>query len=172
MSTPRRGRIALLVSLLLAACGDDPPAVTADDRSTSVEGEPCPAPQVSCGGTCIEPIAPRAEVIQERVFTRSCALSSSCHDGAAAPEELRLGSLDDLFASAVGRASRQMPELSLIEPGRPEDSYLIKKLRDMVIAAQSSSGAPSTAMPPPPSAALCEPKIRAIEAWITRGASR
>jgi hypothetical protein len=136
------------------------------------EGASCPAPQVSCGGACLDPIAPRADVILERVLQRSCALSSSCHSGAAAPEGLRLDSIDELFATAVGEPSRQLPTLSLVAPGRPQDSYLIRKLRGMELAAQSSAGAPSTAMPPPPSAALCEPKIQTLESWIRMGAPR
>jgi hypothetical protein len=161
------------VSLALAACGDGSQGDQKGDRTpSSEEAASCPAPQVSCGGVCIDPIVPHADVIQERVFGRSCALSSSCHSGASAPEDLRLSSVDELFATALGKPSRQVPTLSLIEPSRPQDSYLVRKLRNMELAAQSSSGAPSTAMPPPPSAALCEAKIQAVEDWILMGAPR
>jgi hypothetical protein len=169
---PVTGGAAWLVSAVLSACGDGDQRETASQRPSVAEGTACPEQQVSCDGTCIDPIVPRADVLQQRVFARSCALSSSCHSGAAAPEELRLGSVDDLFATAVGESSRQAPTWLLIEPGQPQDSYLIRKLRNVELAAQSSSGAPSTSMPPPPNAALCEPKIRAIEAWILMGAPR
>ncbi len=156
---------------LLPACGEG--GKTSRERSTAIEeDEPCPQPQISCDGSCIDPIAARAEVIQERVFARSCALSSSCHAGASAQENLRLDSLDATFATAVGVPSQQVSTSLLIEPGAPQDSYLIRKLRNMALAEQASSGAPSTAMPPPPNAALCEPKIQAIEAWIRMGAPR
>jgi hypothetical protein len=63
-----------------------------------------------------------------------------------------------------------MPALSIIEAGKPEDSYIINKLRGMNIAEEGSTGVTATQMPPPPSSPLCEEKIALIEEWIANGA--
>jgi hypothetical protein len=85
---------------------------------------------------------------------------------------MKLETLDDVFATAVDHVSKQQPTRKLIDPGHPELSYMLDKLRDMNIAAKASTGKPATRMPPPPSTPLCDPKIAAIEAWIKAGAKR
>jgi hypothetical protein len=131
----------------------------------------CPSGQIWCG-ICIDAIEPTGDAIQKRVFAGSCALSKSCHGGLAPQEKLGLDSLDDVFEHAVGKRSKQRPELSLIEPGKPEQSYLVHKLRNLDLAATATDGDEATQMPPPPGAPLCESKIQAVEAWITAGAPR
>lgn len=170
----------LLCAALCTACEDAallPSALAPDDamRPQTEEwvdaGSSCPPGQIQCDG-CIDAIPATAEALQVRVFSRSCALSDACHTGSAAQEGLSLASLDTVFSSAVGKPSKQVPALALIEPGQPDRSYLIKKLRNTEIARQASTGERSTAMPPPPSPSLCEAKIAAVEAWIRAGAQR
>jgi hypothetical protein len=54
-----------------------------------------------------------------------------------------------------------------VEPGRPEKSYLVNKLR----GTQSSVGGLAERMPPPTAGEpLTEEEILSIEAWISSGA--
>ena len=162
---------------LLLGCGEDHgsdvgASATAQGGIASSEvAAACPDHQVDCDGSCIDEIPPTADAIQARVFERSCAFNA-CHGEQSAMEGLALGSVDDMFASAVGKPSQQAPSLALIQPGQPSASYLIRKLRNRDIAARASDGGPSTAMPPPPNPVLCGAKVDIIEAWIAQGAPR
>ena len=142
-----------------------------DDRSTRDATAPvpegdagaCRAGQVACGATCIDAIQPTLAALRERVFQRSCALTRACHTGSAPQAGLDLGTIDAIRDGTVGKRSSQVPERSLVAPGKPEDSYVVHKLR-----ALDTVG---SAMPPPPAAPLCEAKIQAVEAWIREGAT-
>lgn len=98
--------------------------------------------------------------IQDNLFTPSCP----CHQGAAAPQGLVLntaGTLDML----VNNPSNEVPDLFLIEPGNPDDSYLIRKLE----------GGPNIVgfqMPPTElgEAHLTQAEIDVIRQWIVDGA--
>jgi len=142
----------------------DARATAGDAAAAVIDAGGCSAGQVRCGASCIDVIAPTAAAVQERVFQRSCALARSCHTGDTPQAGLTLSSVDEILASAVGKPASQVPTLSLLEPGRPEDSYIVRKLRNLQTVG--------TAMPPPPAAALCEPKIQAVEAWVRAGAVR
>ena len=158
--------------VLDARAADDAGSV-ALDASTPADAAPpsgaqdadaCSPGQVACGAACIDAIQPALAVLQERVFQRSCALARSCHTGNAPQAGLDLGSVDAILSRAVGKPASQVPTLSLLEPGRPEDSYIVRKLRNTHTVG--------TTMPPPPGAPLCEAKIQAVEAWVRTGASR
>ena len=58
------------------------------------------------------------------MFTPSC---TGCHIGASAPRGLRLDDANS-FGLLVDVVSSQAPPLLLVEPGDPDDSYLIQKL--------------------------------------------
>ncbi len=95
--------------------------------------------------------------IQENVFTPSCTFSG-CHSGAtpAAGQNLTAG---QAFNNIVGVASIQMPALNRVEPGDPDNSYLVRKIE----------GTAGTRMPlgrDPLSPEL----IATIRQWITEGA--
>jgi hypothetical protein len=98
--------------------------------------------------------------VQSRVFSPTCALGG-CHDAATASGGMVLepgrayGEIVD--RRAVGRA-----DLDRVEPGQPERSYLIKKLRgDPDIA-----GEPMPLGGPPLGAA----ELAGIAGWIEAGA--
>ena len=129
----------------------------------------CSDGEMPCDDDCIDEIAPTLEQVHQRIFARSCALSTSCHTGSAAKEGLDLGTVESTL-TFVGQESAQQPSLSIIEAGQPGESYLVKKLRGTDIAEKSSTGAAATQMPPPPSRPLCDAKIDVIEAWIAAGA--
>ena len=89
-----------------------------------------------------------------------CA-TSGCHDAATASQGLVLEA-GLTHANTVDVASEQMPSLDRIEPGSPDLSYLVKKLRgdpDIVGARMPLVGSP-----------LSSAEIAAIEAWIEDGA--
>lgn len=108
------------------------------------------------------------ESATELVFARSCAFDS-CHGPVGPKEGLSLHD-EAAVVAAIGTPSKQRPELALIEPGNPDASYIVLKLRGEDIAMFESSGArPSEAMPP--EAPLCAGKVELIEEWIAAGAN-
>jgi hypothetical protein len=100
------------------------------------------------------------EAIQDSVFTPTCAFAG-CHGGAGAAEGLRL---DDGFSfdNLVGVASAQVPELNRVEPGDPDNSYLVQKLEGTAAeGARMPRGGP----------ALEQALIDDIRQWIEDGAN-
>jgi hypothetical protein len=98
--------------------------------------------------------------IQESIFKPSCV----CHVGAAAPQGLVL-STDSTLDLLVNKPSGEMPDLSRVEPGNPDDSYLIRKLE----------GGPDIVgfqMPPTElgETHLAQEQINLIRQWIADGA--
>lgn len=104
--------------------------------------------------------APTFTSIQETIFVPFCV----CHVGAAAPLGLVLDSAAT-FDLLVGTPSAQMSDLFRIEPGNPDDSYLIRKLE----------GGPSISgfqMPPTELGEqhLPQETIDLVREWIAAGA--
>lgn len=98
--------------------------------------------------------------IQTNVFTPFC---TPCHIGTNAPQGLRLDEASS-FDLIVGVRSVERPDLFRVEPGNPNNSYLIRKL-------EGGPGIAGAQMPlnirP-----LNQPTINAIRVWIARGALR
>ena len=92
------------------------------------------------------------------VFAVGCAISG-CHSGGQPAADLSLAG--DFAARIVGVASNQRPDLNLIEPGNPNDSYLLLKMRgdDEIVLQQM-----------PPGGALSAEQVEIIRAWIAAGA--
>lgn len=67
--------------------------------------------------------------IQADVFTPTCSVSG-CHDGEGnvLPGVMNLTSTAESFDALVNVASIQVPSLDRVEPGDPDNSYLIHKL--------------------------------------------
>jgi len=77
--------------------------------------------------------------IQSTVFTPIC---SECHGPVGASAGLRLDAAVS-FSTIVGVASTEVPALSRIEPGDPDNSYLIQKIEGtQAIGAQMPLGGP------------------------------
>jgi mono/diheme cytochrome c family protein len=102
-----------------------------------------------------------ASDIQPTVFTEFCA---NCHSGGGGslPSSLNLTSAADSHANLVSVASSQQPALNLVEPGNPDDSYLIRKLEGgpNISGGQMPQGGPF----------LDQATIDVIRQWITEGA--
>lgn len=107
------------------------------------------------GGTTV---LPTLESIQDNVFTPVC---TTCHAGAAAPQGLRLEEGMSL-AMLVNVPSVEVPALLRVEPGNPDDSYLIQKIEGTAAVGERM---------PLGGAALPAATIAAIRQWITDGAT-
>lgn len=97
------------------------------------------------------------------IFTANCALSG-CHAGAA-PQLGQNLSAGNAYTSIVNVASVEVPSLLRVEPGDPDNSYLVHKIE----GTAASVGGVDTRMPlgnPPLSAS----EIATIRAWIEEGA--
>jgi hypothetical protein len=95
--------------------------------------------------------------IQANVFTPICV---ACHAGATAPLGLRLDSANS-YALLVGVPSGEEPALQRVEPGDPNNSYLIQKLEGK---AGTGARMPLNGTP------LSQADINMIRQWITDGA--
>ncbi len=128
----------LVAALLWAGCGGDDSTMGTDESE----------------GRRTE--ATLAEVSQ--VFAVSCALSG-CHSGGEPQAGLSLEG--DFAARIVGVASGQRPDLKLVDPGNPNKSYLLIKVRgdDEIVSQQMPPGNP-----------LPAEQVEIIRAWIASGA--
>lgn len=97
--------------------------------------------------------------IQSNVFTPTCAVSG-CHQGAGAPQGLRLDSANS-YGLLVNVASTEVPSILRVAPNDPDNSYLIQKLE-----GTASVGARM----PLNQGALSSTVIATIRQWITDGA--
>ncbi len=104
-------------------------------------------------------INPIFSEIQAGVFTPTCA-TSGCHQGAGAPQGLRLDEANS-FALLVDVDSSQVPSIKRVAPGDPDNSYLIQKIEGTAGVGQRMplNGSP-----------LPQATIGAIRQWITNGA--
>jgi hypothetical protein len=114
--------------------------------------------QPAIEGSSPEPTASFGE-IQDTILTPSCAVSG-CHTGANPPDGLNL-SAGDAYSNIVNVASVQMPDLFRIEPGDPDNSYLVRKVEGIGIVA---SRMPLNDDP------LTEDKIDLLRQWVSDGA--
>jgi hypothetical protein len=138
----------LVIAGSLAGC-----EVETFDDAVSRFGGDAPAPPPPPGG-----FAPDFSAIQANVFSPTCA-TSTCHAGGAPAAGLNLESANS-YTMLVGIQSSQDAGLMRVQPGDPDNSYLIQKLEG------TASGGGSM----PPSGALDQATIDTIRQWITDGA--
>ena len=111
-----------------------------------------PATTTVCFSSNIQPI-----------FNKSCALSS-CHVPAAQFPDLSQG---DSYHAIVGVKSRQQARLQLIDPGDPNDSYIVRKINgdpsiSGVLMPQGCPAAPANG-----AQCLTADEKTAIAQWVT-----
>jgi hypothetical protein len=158
-----RLRSCLLLSLLaLAACAGDGEGLDANGNPIGSGGSGS-----STGGTTGAPgggsgaITASFQSIQDNVFTPICSV---CHQGAGAPEGMQL-SAGVSYDMIVGVPSQEQPELDRIEPGNPDNSYLVQKIEGVAATgAQMPDGCPVT------QPCLDQATINAIVQWVSDGA--
>lgn len=140
--------------LLLAACSGSGAGLDANGNPVSAS---------SVGGTAPSSGAVTADFasIQANVFTPICA---PCHAGASAPEGMQL-TADTSYSMIVSTPSQEVPSLDRIQPGDPDDSYLVQKIEGLAaVGAQMPDGCPAT------QPCLDAATIAAIRQWVSQGA--
>ena len=112
-----------------------------------------PTPQPDQGATLTR--------LQDEVFGVIC---TQCHIGGAAPQGLRFDNAQLTFDHTVNIPSNEQPNLLLVEPGNPDDSYLVHKIegRSSITGGRMPLGQP----------ALPQSSIDMVREWITNGASQ
>ena len=135
-------RLSLLLTaaLLWASCGGEDSTVGPDGSDGAGQLTEASLAQVS------------------EVFAISCVFSG-CHSGGEPAADL---SLEGDFASRiVGVDSGQRPDFKLVDPGNPNKSYLLIKVRgdDEMVSRQMPPGSP-----------LSAEQVEIIRAWIASGA--
>ena len=103
------------------------------------------------------PVNSDFQQIQDTVFTPIC---TQCHIGANAPQSLRLDAANS-YALLVGVPSNEVPGLMRVNPGNPDQSYIVQKI--------SGTAAVGGRMPLG-QAPLPQDRIDLIRSWIAAGA--
>jgi hypothetical protein len=96
--------------------------------------------------------------IKQNVFTPIC---TRCHVGATAPRGLNLSS-ETAYTLLVNVTSSERPQYMRVQPGNPNDSYIVRKLEG---GPDIAGGQMPLNLPP-----LDQRTINSIRAWIARGA--
>ena len=136
-----------VLSLFVAGCGGG----SGSGGGISSPTPPLPPPPPPFGANFSE--------IQANVFTPTCAVSG-CHTGAGSPQGLRLDEAAS-YALLVNVASSQNGTLMRVNPGDPDNSYLIQKLEgNASVGGQMPLGRTP----------LTQATIDVIRQWITDGA--
>lgn len=104
--------------------------------------------------------APTFSELQTEIFSQSC---TQCHAGNGAPQGLDL-SEGNAYDNLVNVQSSEVSDLDLVEPGNPDDSYLVIKLEG---GARMAEG---TAQMPLGAPSLSQDKIDLVRQWIEDGA--
>jgi Ca2+-binding RTX toxin-like protein len=92
------------------------------------------------------------------IFDARCI---GCHVGATAPHGLRLDA-DNSYSRLVNVASQEVPQLMRVEPGDPDNSYLVHKIEG---TADVGGRMPLNQTP------LTQAQITLIRRWISEGAN-
>jgi hypothetical protein len=145
----RLTRTAAIVACALAAGA-------CDERLRDVTG---PSPDLVPTFTSIQ-----AEIFESTDLAGRVACVN-CHTGRIPNIALNFSPGQDVYAQLVGVPSRQRPQMMLVAPGDPENSYLVHKLegRPGIIGLRMPrSGAPF----------LTEGQMLVIKRWIEIGAPR
>jgi len=140
---PIKWTIGLAVTLALASC-------TAGDGTG-----------LDAGGRPVPPGPPANndfQQIQDTIFGPIC---SGCHQGANAPQGLRLDA-GNSYALLVNVASAEVPALMRVNPGNPDASYLVQKIQ-----GNAAVGVRMPANGPP---YLTQGQIDLVRGWIAAGA--
>ena len=112
------------------------------------------------GGTGLQPTL---QSIQTNIFGPICA-QAGCHVGASAQQGLMLDSVANSFEDLVEIESTEAPSILRVDPGNPDNSYLVHKIegRSTIVGAQMPLNQP----------ALSGPQIEAIRTWTQNGATQ
>ncbi len=101
-----------------------------------------------------------AEHVQP-VFASSC---TGCHDGTEPSVGLSLAA-GAAYANTVGVPSSELVAMRRIEPDKPDESYLVRKLQGTHMTVGGAGKRMPIGIPP-----VAEQEIRLIRRWIAEGA--
>jgi hypothetical protein len=119
------------------------------------------------------------------IFSRSCALASSCHQSGGTHHpflglslfQLDGGKMTDAMLETVisevkDKPSTQVAGRNLVVAGKPEDSYLMNKIEGNNNCSGFTCMGPDRCgiQMPDPTAPLEKPEMELIRAWIKKGA--
>jgi len=118
---------------------------------------------VGPGPTCTDvlPFRPELHCIQQFVFTPSCA-KAGCHVNPQAQVGMDLS--DGIaWSNIVGVASVDIPSINRVQPGDPNNSYLVLKIEgnSVIFGARMPQDGPPY---------LSQAQIDAIRQWVLDGA--
>jgi hypothetical protein len=124
-------------------------------------GEP---PTPACVPSVDPASAPRYASNIQPMYDRSCAVAG-CHSSVAPAQALDL-SAGRSFAATVNRRSTELRGLSIVEPGNPDTSYLVQKIRGDagISGVMMPQGCPGN--PLQGAQCLTPDEIDAIQTWI------
>lgn len=144
--------ISLFALLILTGCG------AGSGKGLDAQGLPINTNNPGGGNT--DPSANLAH-LQQTIFGAICA---RCHTGATAPRGLRLDSEENSYAFLVNHSADEVPSLMRVNPGHPEQSYIVKKIEGAsdIVGGQMPLGGPY----------LSQAQIKLIRDWIANGAPR
>ncbi len=132
--------VALAAALGVGACGQ---------RKLPFEPSPSPTPNASATYTRVQGL----------VFTPNCAVAG-CHSSLAPQQGMSLAA-GSAYGNVVRVPAVERPDLNRVEPGDPDRSYLVKKLR----------GDPDiTGVRMPDGSTLTPEEIQLVIDWVRRGA--
>lgn len=100
------------------------------------------------------------DAIQANVFTPNCA-TAGCHSGGTPPQGLNLED-GNAFANLVNVNSMEVPALLRVNPGDPDNSYIVQKLEGTAAVGVQM---------PPTGVPLDQALIDDVRQWITDGAN-
>jgi hypothetical protein len=143
----RAAAFAIVATLGLASC---------DEKLSDVTG---PSPN----------LVPTFDSINQEIFQTTDAAGRTgcvtCHTGRIPNINLNFGPGADAYALLVNVPSRQRPDLMLVAPGDPENSYLVHKL-------EGRTGIVGLRMPRNGPPFLTDGQLRVLKRWIEEGAIR
>lgn len=142
---------ALALAVTTFGCGGD-------GSTLGPDGTPMVDDDVVDGGDTTAVVTVTLAQLSAEIFTPSCAVSG-CH-GASNPAEGMSLTSSAIAASIINVTSNQRPNLKRIDPGNPDGSYLLQKVRGTGANNQMPLGG----------APLSGAKIQLIVDWVTAGA--
>jgi hypothetical protein len=152
LRTAWRAAGAAIVAAALAGCAGN-------GHGLNSNGQPIGSTTGSGGGSGgTGSVTADFESIQQNVFTPIC---SPCHSGASAPEGLMLDAAHS-YNLLVGVKSAESPTLDRVQPGQPDQSYIVLKIEGAAGIVGSQMPLHETPLP--------QTTIDAIRQWITNGA--
>jgi hypothetical protein len=178
ITTPAMTPMSATMNIAAAALADDTyrvdilgsgASVLLDIDANALDGEftgTFPSGNGSAGGDfsavfeiTTPPSSATLSAIQANVFTPNCA-TAGCHSGAAPQQGMNLAA-GNAFANLVNVQSMEVPSLLRVNPGDPDNSYLVQKLEGTAAVGERMpfGGGP-----------LDPALIADIRQWITDGA--